>query len=158
MFRNDDSSINISSLYSWYLITFSMKSVIMRIWHSRLDNNLQCFLLSFYFFSITIFAFVFLLKDLTTRIAFFTSDLNLTVHSRSYLRQLDCNSLSFTSSALNNILTSLSITITADSISRYSYLFYFTCIDLLQSYLNFNKFWLGFSWTIIFLSLLEDIK
>ena len=136
MFFDLNSCVDITSHYSWKLISLSIKNIVVRIRNSLLNRDLNDLLLLFYSFSLTNFAFIFLVHSFASSSTFIAFHLGLSHYSRTNLNHFNSNSDSLTILTFYRITTSFSLTIRTNSVSCDRYFFHTTCINFLKSYFN----------------------
>ena len=85
MFQQIDSDVNISSQDIRILIALAEENIVMSVGNSLLDRYLDFLLTLYYSLTQAKLAFVLLAKALTSSWTSLTSDLSLSIHSRSKL-------------------------------------------------------------------------
>lgn len=113
---------NITCFHSWVLISFSMENIFFLVRCSLVNLNIQNLFLFHYFFSIAIFAFVFVSNSLSFTTTFITGTCSLGIHSWSKHLHHSSHTFSITGRTFSNCIsfTSLTITFRANSISAHS--------------------------------------
>jgi len=132
MLQNLDPHIYISSHDSWQLIALAVKYVVVLVRHSRLDRDLELFLLFFHSLAFTSFAFGFLCYLLPQSTALLATHLSLCIHSWTQLDHFHCDPLPFAILALLNFASPFAVTVSTNSVPSDSDLFHRTQIDLLK--------------------------
>ena len=158
MLFDGNSGVEISSLNSWQFVSLSIENVVMGIRNSRLNMHLYFLFHLLHSSSLTTFTFVFLLHYLSFSSAFVALDLRLGDHPWSNLNHLNSYSMTLAVFAFDCITTTLSLTIWADSIPGYGYLFDYSCENLLEGHFDWDKFGLHFLGSVVFLPPVEEIK
>lgn len=141
-----------NKIKNYCFITLSSENIIVIVRYTFFNSNLQCFLDFFYFIAFTFFASILFFHYFSLTFTITTSLGWLWIHTWTELDKfLNCT-LTFTFCTFLNVLTSFTIAIFAVSISLNFNVFHTTIVNLIESDLNFNKLWFGFSGTWFFLS------
>ena len=146
-----DSNIDVSSHYARIFVTFSIEDVVVRIWHSWLNGNLDSLLSFLHSFPLAAFALIFLRHDDTKLVALLAWSLDLSKHSRSQLRQLHSDSRSFAIGTSLGIRSSFSFAVGTHSESGDFHFLHFSAVNLLKGHIYLYKLGLCFLRALVLL-------
>jgi len=145
---------NITSFHAWVLICLAMELVLIVVWCSFVNLDLNDLLFFAHLLSIASLTFVLFVNYFTFSTAIIARSLRLCVHSRSKLLHSDHHSSSLTSAAFLycSIFASLAIALCTQALSVDSNFGILSTVDLFEGQLHWMHHWFSLLWASILLS------